>query len=599
MLDGLAVLHAELLHDAPDPVGGEPPHQVVLQRQVEAARPGVALTPGTTAELVVDAPRLVTLGAYDVESAGGDHRVMALAPRRPRRLQLRLVRIALRKLLQFRDEIASEHDVGPAAGHVGRDGHGAGTPGLRDDGGLPRMLLRVQHLVRDCRVPELSREQLGGLDRSRSDQDRLAPRLAVADVLQHRVELLLLREEHQIGHVVADHVEVGRDNDDFESVDLLELRRLGVRRARHSRELVVEPEVVLERDGRECLVLTLDRHPFLGLDRLVQALRPAPTRHRAAGELVDDHDLPVTDDVLDVAVKQRVRAKRGVQMVHQNDVRRVVEALAFGKDACFAEDCLDLLVAVLGQVDLPRFLVDGVVAGAVLLDLALESGNDLVDTDIQLGGLVRRTRDDERGAGFVDEDGVHFIDDCESEFALHLVGIAERHVVAQVVEAELVVRRVDDIRRVGVALVPRMHARHHDARAHAQKLVDRTHPLRVAPREVVVDGHDVHGTAGQSIQVGGQGGHQRLALSGAHLGDPASMEGDAAEELDVEMAHFEHAAARLAHHRECLGQHVFERLPLPNPAAERVGPRAQFRVGERGEPRLQCIDALDGSVHPP
>ena len=30
---------------------------------------------------------------------------------------------------------------------------------------------------------------------------------------------------------------------------------------------------------------------FLGLDRLVQAVGPAPARHHAAGELVDDDDL--------------------------------------------------------------------------------------------------------------------------------------------------------------------------------------------------------------------------------------------------------------------------------------------------------------------
>ena len=40
------------------------------QRQVEPGLARVALTAGTTAQLVVDAARLVALGAEDVEAAG-------------------------------------------------------------------------------------------------------------------------------------------------------------------------------------------------------------------------------------------------------------------------------------------------------------------------------------------------------------------------------------------------------------------------------------------------------------------------------------------------------------------------------------------------
>jgi hypothetical protein len=49
----------------------------------------------------------------------------------------------------------------------------------------------------------------------------------------------------------------------------------------------------------------LDLHPFLGLDRLVQAVAPAPARHQAAGELVDDDDFAVLHHVVLVAVVER------------------------------------------------------------------------------------------------------------------------------------------------------------------------------------------------------------------------------------------------------------------------------------------------------
>ena len=73
---------------------------------VEARAAGVALTAGTSAQLVVDAPRLVALGADDVQAADvGD--------------------------------AFAEHDVDAAAGHVGGDGHRAVLSGILDDLRLP------------------------------------------------------------------------------------------------------------------------------------------------------------------------------------------------------------------------------------------------------------------------------------------------------------------------------------------------------------------------------------------------------------------------------------------------------------------------------
>ena len=52
-----------------DPVAGEQADEVVLAGEVEARLAGVALAAGAAAELVVDAARLVALGAEDVQAA--------------------------------------------------------------------------------------------------------------------------------------------------------------------------------------------------------------------------------------------------------------------------------------------------------------------------------------------------------------------------------------------------------------------------------------------------------------------------------------------------------------------------------------------------
>jgi hypothetical protein len=67
-LDRDVFLHPEPVHHLADPVGGEDPHQVVLEGQEEARGAGVALAARPAAELVVDAPRLVALGADDAQA---------------------------------------------------------------------------------------------------------------------------------------------------------------------------------------------------------------------------------------------------------------------------------------------------------------------------------------------------------------------------------------------------------------------------------------------------------------------------------------------------------------------------------------------------
>src|SRR6476469_3324546 len=153
------------------------------------------------------------------------------------------------------------------------------------------------------------------------------PLVPLLDVAHHGLKLPLHGLKDQIVLVVARHVHVGRDLDDMQVVDLDELLLLRLRRTGHAGELLVETEVVLERDRRERDVLLLDLHALLGLDRLVQALGPATSFHDPAGELVDDLDLTVLYDVVDVALVERLGLERLVQVVDELRVARVVEVL--------------------------------------------------------------------------------------------------------------------------------------------------------------------------------------------------------------------------------------------------------------------------------
>ena len=69
------------------------------------------------------------------------------------------------------------------------------------------------------------------------------------------------------------------------------------------------------------------------------------------------------------------------------------------------------------------------------------------------------------------------------------------HVVAQVVEAEFVVRAVGDVAGVGLLPLAGLHAALDRADGQAEARVERAHPLHVAAGEVVVHRDDVNALA--------------------------------------------------------------------------------------------------------
>ena len=555
-------------------------------------RPGSPWRPERPRSWLSIRRELVALGAEHVEAAGGDHLLLlrldlaldlggALGP-------LRLV-LDLGELLQLPHlGVAAELDVGAAAGHVGRDRHPAEPAGLGDDERLLLMVARVQHLMRDLLLLEQGREMLRLLDADRADQDRLAVLVGVLDAGDDRLVLLARGPVDLVVLVVPDHRHVGRDLDHVELVDLAELGGFGRRRAGHAGELRVEPEVVLEGDRGQRLVLRLDRHLLLGLERLMQAVGVAPALHHPAGELVDDHDLAVLDQIVDVAGEQAMRPQRLVDVMDQRDVGDVVE-LGVLEQARLGQPGLHLLAAALGQRDRPLLLVLLVVVGLELRDVA-------VDGQVQLRAFLARARDDQGRARLVDQDAVDLVDDREVEAALDQAFRRELHIVAEVVEAELVVGAVGDVGAIGPLALGLVQAGHDAADREAEELVDLAHPAGIAPGQIVVDGDHVDALAGQRVEIDRERRDQGLAFAGLHLGDLALMEDHAAHQLHVEMALAEGSLGRLAHGREGFLEQVVEGLAGGQPLAEALGPGPQIGVRERLELGLESVDGSDRLV---
>ena len=288
------------------------------------------------------------------------------------------------------------------------------------------MLLGVEHFVVDAFLAQVFAEQFRHFDRGGADQHRLAALVGGLDLARDRAVLAVAVEEHRIRVVLADHRAVGRDDDHFQPVDALEFVGLGVGRTGHARELAVHAEQVLEGDAGERLVLALHRHAFLRLDRLVQTVGPATARQRATGELVDDDDLAVAHDVVVVALVDRVCAQAGIQVMHDMDVLRRVQAVVAFEDAGAAQQFLGVFLTGFGQVDLLALLVDPEIAVAVFGFLADQRRDDAVDLDVELRRIVGRAGDDQRRARFVDQDRVDLVDDRVVQTALVTVRLRQR-----------------------------------------------------------------------------------------------------------------------------------------------------------------------------
>ena len=121
---------------------------------------------------------------------------------------------------------------------------------------------------------------------------------------------------------------------------------------------------------------------------------------------------------------------------------------------------------------------------------------------------------------------------------LHEVLRVLRHVVAQVVEAELIVRAEGNVGKVCFATLLTIGLMLVDAiDTQAVEHIDGAHPFRVTLCQIVIDSDDVYAVTCKCIEEDGECGGEGLTFTREHLGNLALMQNGATEELDVEVNH--------------------------------------------------------------
>ena len=312
---------------------------------------------------------------------------------------------------------------------------------------------------------------------------------------------------------------------------------------------------------------------------------------------VDQQYLTVFNDVFNVAMEQLVGAQCSVHVGQQAQVVRRVQAFAFGEQADLGQHVFNELVTGFVQLNLAGLFIDGEMASLGdfafhFLDVLLKARDQLVDFNVQLGAVFSLTGDDQRSTGFIDKDGVDFVDYGEIKLALEFFFHAESHVVTQVIETELVVGAVSDIGSIGFALFLRWLERCHDTDRQAQELVERAHPVGIPASQVVVHGYHVNALARQCVEVNAQGCYQGLAFTRTHFCDHAFMQGHAADQLYIEVTHAHDTLTGFTADRKGFWQQLVEGLTFGYAGLELFGLGAQLLIGQGNHLLFEGIDDL-------
>ena len=214
------------------------------------------------------------------------------------------------------------------------------------------------------------------------------------------------------------HRFIGGNRYHIHAVNVTELFFLGEGGTGHAGFLLKFIKEVLEGNGGQSLALTFHLYMLFRLDCLMQTVGITASRHDTSGKFIDNQYFPVFYHIILVTEHEVVGTES------QNDI--VLDLQVFRIRIVFdVEEFLYLGDTFLGQIDDLVLLIDDEIAG--LLTLHSHDGIHLgqffhilttfhltgqnIACLVKTGGFAAHTGNDQRRTGFIDQDGVHLIDD--------------------------------------------------------------------------------------------------------------------------------------------------------------------------------------------
>ena len=461
------------------------------------------------------------------------------------------------------------------------------------------MEFRIQDFVLDATLCQHSAQFFTGFDGNGTYQYGLAGGVCFLYRIHDSVQLLFFRLVYGILKILTDDGTVGGNHYHVHAVDLTELGLLGESRTGHTALFIKQVKEVLESNGRQRLTLSLYLHMLFRLDGLMQTVGITTSRHNTSGKLIDDQYLIILYHIILVAEHQIVCTQC------QNDVVLDLQILGIRK-VINMEESLYLFHTCCSQVDDLILLVDYEVSGLFLYHAhdGIHLGQFLyIVTTLHLTGqqvahliqcrrLTTLSGNDQRGSRFIDQYGVHLIDDGIMQSAQNQLFLVDDHIITQIIKSQLVVRHIGDVAVVGCLSLLGGHAVKYHTDLQSQELMYLSHPLGITLCQIVVDGNNMDTLAFQRIQIGRKSGHQGLTFTGTHLCDTSLMQDDTTDQLYSVVLHVQNTLCSLSYGCIRLRKQIIQRLSIVQTHLVFVGLAAQFLIGKCLHRRTECLDLV-------
>ena len=332
-------------------------------------------------------------------------------------------------------------------------------------------------------------------------------------------------------------------------------------------------------------------------DCLMQTIGVTTSRHDTSGKFIDDQYLVIFYHIILVTEHQIMGPQCQNDVVLDLQVLRICEVINM-------EESLNLLHTCCGQVDDLILFIDDKVSGLFLyhthnsihlgqflyIITALHLTCQQITHLVQRCGLAALSGNDQRGSRFIDQYGVHLIDDGIMQSTQNQLFLVNNHVITQIIKSQFVVGNISDITLVSFLSLLGGHAVQYHADLQSQELMYLTHPLRITLRQIVIDGNDMDALAFQSIQISRKGRHQRLTFTGTHLCDTSLMQDDTTDQLYSVVLHVQNTLCSLSYGCISLRKQIVQSLSLGQTLLVLLGLTTQFLIGKCLHCRAECLD---------
>ena len=165
--------------------------------------------------------------------------------------------------------ISAQHDIGSSSRHIGCNRDRPRASRLCNNVCLAGVLLGIKNLMRQFLFIQKIGNNFRIFDTGCSHKNRLAASMAFLDVCNGCRVFFLGCLIDSIQLIIALIGTIGWNYNCFQSVYLLKLISFGISRPRHTGQLVIQTEIILECNRRQSLVFRLYRHPLFCFNCLV------------------------------------------------------------------------------------------------------------------------------------------------------------------------------------------------------------------------------------------------------------------------------------------------------------------------------------------